>query len=126
MAYDSLSREPQSPDSGFWLGNEEEDIKEDRQDVLVEAEEVSDLDSSLLNHPLPPFGQVCSPSSPPSLAQISSESQQMEPAMAAVDGSEGWPVAGAMYRSSSVPVESCKAGYFTLKDLQTTFSNASI
>ncbi|XP_029996190.1 interleukin-2 receptor subunit beta [Sphaeramia orbicularis] len=38
--------------------------------------------------------------------------------------SAAWPV--TMCRSSSMPVEPCRTGYLTLKELQTTFSNKSI
>lgn len=124
--YESLKRLPHSPDSGFCTGNDEEEVLEDKSDVIVEEEEVSDH-SLLLVLPLHLPAQACPPSSPPCLADVSSGSQQEDQPVADVDdGCAGWPVAGAMHRSSSMPVESFSTGYFTLKDLQTTFSNASI
>lgn len=132
--YESLKREPQSPDSGFGIGKEDEEQKIKRV-MDVEGGEVSD------EHQSPPFlilplhlpSQMCPPSfaSPPpnapSLTQIFSDSQQVDVPVAASSGSyTAWPMAGAMCRSSSMPVESCKTGYLTLKELQTTFSNKSI
>lgn len=131
--YESLKREPQSPDSGFCIRKEDEEDKEDKGDLV--EEEVSDNHQSalLLILPLHPPSQMCSPSTPPpplhppSITQISSDSQQVDVTVAAACGSfTAWPVAGAMQRSSSMPVEPCKTGYLTLKELQTTFSNKSI
>ncbi|KAM9346036.1 interleukin-2 receptor subunit beta [Symphorus nematophorus] len=134
--YESLKREPQSPDSGFGVGNEDEEDKEDKKLVDEEGEGVSDNQqtSPLLILPLHLPPQMCPPSSPPpppnapSLTQVSSdESQQVETPVAAASGSyEAWPLAGGMCRSSSMPVEPCRTGYLTLKELQTTFSNKSI
>nr|XP_046272333.1 interleukin-2 receptor subunit beta isoform X2 [Scatophagus argus] len=133
--YESLKREPQSPDSGFGIGKEDEEDKEDRLVVDEETEEVLDdhQTSPLLTLPLHLPSQMCPPSSPlpsanaPSLTQVSSDSQQVDTPVAAAGGSyAGWPVVGAMCRSSSMPVEPCKTGYLTLKELQTTFSNKSI
>uniref|UniRef100_A0A3Q3LYR6 Interleukin-2 receptor subunit beta N-terminal domain-containing protein n=1 Tax=Labrus bergylta TaxID=56723 RepID=A0A3Q3LYR6_9LABR len=93
-AYESLKREPQSPDSGFCIGKEDEADIEDNTFACVKRKEVSPL----LILPLPAPG--CSYAA--------------------------WPLAGAMSRSSSMPVETCKTGYLTLKELQTTFSNKSI
>eukprot|EP00064_Thunnus_orientalis_P005895 superscaffoldBa00000595_g5909 len=130
---ESLKMEPQSPDSGFGIGEEDEEDKEDKRDVV--GEEVSDDHQStpLLILPLHLPSRMC-PSSipppplhPPSLTQISSDSQQVDATVADASGSyAAWPVAGSMYRSSSMPVEPCKTGYLTLKELQTTFSNKSI
>uniref|UniRef100_A0A3Q3VTX6 Fibronectin type-III domain-containing protein n=1 Tax=Mola mola TaxID=94237 RepID=A0A3Q3VTX6_MOLML len=101
--YESLKREPQSPDSGF--GKDPAEEKEEA--VLAEGEEVSD------DHQTCPF--LLGPFLPPS--QLS----------APVSGSyAAWPSASAMCRSSSMPVEPCKTGYLTLKELQATFSNKSI
>ncbi|XP_044188523.1 interleukin-2 receptor subunit beta [Thunnus albacares] len=129
---ESLKMEPQSPDSGFGIEEDEED-KEDKRDVV--GEEVSDDHQStpILILPLHLPSRMC-PSSipppplhPPSLTQISSDSQQVDATVADASGSyAAWPVAGSMYRSSSMPVEPCKTGYLTLKELQTTFSNKSI
>ncbi|XP_071330347.1 interleukin-2 receptor subunit beta [Trachinotus anak] len=133
-AYESLMREPQSPDSGFGIGQEDEEDKNDAK--VMDVEEVSDDHQSspllILSLHLPSW--VCPPSSapppphPPSLTQSCSESQEMEdePEAAACGSYAAWPVAGSMCRSSSMPVEPCKTGYLTLKELQTTFSNKSI
>lgn len=131
--YESLKREPQSPDSGFGIGKEDEEDKEDNK--VVDVEEVSDDHQSpaLLILPLQLPLRMCPPFSPPpppnapGLTQVSSDSQQMDTPVAAAGGSyAAWPSAGAMCRSSSMPVEACKTGYLTLKELQTTFSNKSI
>ncbi|XP_070703895.1 interleukin-2 receptor subunit beta [Pempheris klunzingeri] len=132
---DSLKREPQSPDSGFDTGKEDEKNKEDKKVADVEGEEVlDDLQSSpLLILPLQLPSQICPPSSlppppnDPCLNQVSHDSHQVDTPVAAASGSyAAWPLAGAMCRSSSMPVEPCKTGYLTLKELQTTFSNKSI
>ncbi|XP_063759295.1 interleukin-2 receptor subunit beta isoform X2 [Eleginops maclovinus] len=124
--YESLKEEPQSPDSGFSFGKEDEDSTEDQE--FVEEDELFDYPPPLLTLPLhlplwmcPNFAATTQPSPTP----ISPENQQQvdEPA-AGDDGS--WPTAGAMSRSSSMPVEPCRTGYMTLKELQTTFSNKSI
>nr|XP_020476888.1 interleukin-2 receptor subunit beta [Monopterus albus]XP_020476889.1 interleukin-2 receptor subunit beta [Monopterus albus] len=130
-AYESLKKEPQSPDSGFGIGKEDEEEKKDERDT--EGEEVSDdhQSSPLLILPLPswmcPPPYAPPPPHPPSATQISSDSHQVDAPVAAASGSyTAWPVASAMCRSSSMPVEPCKTGYLTLKELQTTFSNKSI
>lgn len=127
--YESLKREPQSPDSGFGIGTEDEEGKEDKRAVDVEGEEVSDDHQSppllILSLHLP--SSAPPPPNAPSLTPVSSDSQQVDAPVAAAGGSYGaWPVAGAMCRSSSMPVEPCKTGYLTLKELHTTFSNKSI
>ncbi|XP_034055938.1 interleukin-2 receptor subunit beta isoform X1 [Gymnodraco acuticeps] len=117
--YESLKKEPQSPDSGFGFGKEDEEF--------VEDEEVFDDHPPLLTLPLHLPLWMCSPfaaTTPPSPTLISPESQQ-EDVPAAGDGGS-WPSAGSMSRSSSMPVEPCRTGYMTLKELQTTFSNKSI
>lgn len=134
--YETLKREPQSPDSGFGTGKEDEgdEIHEMRMDVEGKEAYDDSQSSSLLIVPLHlPFRMSPPPSappphSPPSLTQLSSDSQQMMnvPVAAASGSYTAWPVAGSMCRSSSMPVEPCKTGYLTLKELQTTFSNKSI
>ncbi|XP_054616732.1 interleukin-2 receptor subunit beta isoform X2 [Dunckerocampus dactyliophorus] len=121
---ESLKSGTQSPDSGFCLGKEDVDVKEQRWDATGEEDHLSSSNLSLpLNIPV----QISSPSSPPSLCQISPDNAHMQtPMLAAYVGAAGWAVASAMYRSSSMPVESNKAGYFILQEIQTTSSNASI
>lgn len=125
--YESLKREPQSPDSGFGIGKEDEEEKQERK--VVEGEEVSDDDQTspplILPLHLPP--QLCLPASPPpppNALSSPTDSRLVDTPAAAAGGSyAAWP---AMCRSSSMPVEPCKTGYLTLKELQTTFSNKSI
>nr|XP_057906308.1 interleukin-2 receptor subunit beta isoform X2 [Doryrhamphus excisus] len=106
----------QSPDSGFCTGKED-----------IKGQEEDHLSSSHLSLPLNIPVQISRPSSPPSLSQISSNNAVTQPAMPAANVAAGsWAVASAMYRSSSMPVESNKAGYFILQEIQTTFSNVSI
>ncbi|KAK5885302.1 hypothetical protein CesoFtcFv8_019026 [Champsocephalus esox] len=115
--YESLKKEPQSPDSGFGFGKEDEEF--------VEDEEVFDDHPPLLTLPLHLPLWMCSPfaaTTPPSPTLISPESQPED--VPAAGGS--WPSAGSMSRSSSMPVEPSRTGYMTLKELQTTFSNKSI
>ncbi|TKS91624.1 Interleukin-2 receptor subunit beta [Collichthys lucidus] len=123
--YESLKKEPQSPDSGFGIGKEDED----KMVVNVKEEEVNQQTSPLVVLPLCPPPWTCPPSSPPlpppntpGLTQVSTDSQQVDTPI----NYAAWPMAGAMCRSSSMPVETCKTGYLTLKELQTTFSNKSI
>ncbi|XP_069005731.1 interleukin-2 receptor subunit beta [Embiotoca jacksoni] len=121
--YETLKREPQSPDSGFAIR------KKNEKDVYIEEEQVLDDQKTLLIFPLHLPSQMCPSSTPPTppslptIMQISSDSQQVDIPETA---DSGWLVTGAMCRSSSMPVESCKTGYLTLKELQTTFSNKSI
>ncbi|XP_078125549.1 interleukin-2 receptor subunit beta [Sander vitreus] len=131
--YESLKRELQSPDSGFGIGKEDEEAKEDK--MVVEGEEVSNDHHSppLIILPLHLPSRMCPPPSAPpppntpSLTLIPSDSQQEDVPVVASSGSyAAWPMADAMCRSSSMPVEPCKTGYLTLKELQTTFSNKSI
>ncbi|XP_029294361.1 interleukin-2 receptor subunit beta [Cottoperca gobio] len=135
LTYERLKKEPQSPDSGFGFGKEDEEGKQDKRVVYVEGEEDSDDHQSppllILPLHLPSWMCPASPAPPPpnapSLTLISSDGQQLgEPVAAASDSQAAWPTAGAMCRSSSMPVEPCKTGYMTLKELQTTFSNKSI
>ncbi|XP_035037680.1 interleukin-2 receptor subunit beta isoform X1 [Hippoglossus stenolepis] len=139
-AYERLKREPQSPDSGFGIGQEDEEDKSDKTSMAAEGDEVSDdpLSSPPLILPLHPPSWVCFPSSVlsplhlPGLNQIYSDSQEEEEEeeeedVAAADSNyAAWPVAGPMCRSSSMSAEPCKRGYLTIKELQTTFSNKSI
>lgn len=133
--YESLKREPHSPDSGFGIGTEDDEDKEDEKVVDAEEEEAPDDHHSLplLILPLQLPSRMCPPSAPPpppnapSLTQVSCDNQQVDVAAAAASGSfAAWPLAGTMCRSSSMPMETCKTGYLTLKELQTTFSNKSI
>ncbi|KAM9843996.1 interleukin-2 receptor subunit beta [Aulostomus maculatus] len=123
---ESLKREPQIP--VLLTGNKDEELKEDKPDSIVE-EESDNHSTSFLRLPLHLPVQMYPPSTPPILAQMSSEGQQVDQPVAVAGGgvdNSGWPVTCAMYRSSSMPVESIKKGYFILKDLQTTFSSESI
>uniref|UniRef100_A0A3B3UGC5 Interleukin-2 receptor subunit beta-like n=1 Tax=Poecilia latipinna TaxID=48699 RepID=A0A3B3UGC5_9TELE len=97
--YESLKREPESPDSGFGIMKEDE-MKETWRVISREGEEALNDHSSPLF-----FLPLHLPSRPPSSPS---------------------PVAGAMCRSSSMPVEPFRTGYLTLKELQMTFSNKSI
>lgn len=133
--YESLKREPQSPDSGLGIEQENEEDKEDKRVVDVEGKEVSNDHQSppLLILPVHFPSHVCPPASAPpppntpGLSQVYCESQQAdEPVATAGVSYTAWPMAGAMCRSSSMPVETGKKGYLTLKELQTTFSNKSI
>ncbi|KAM8844758.1 interleukin-2 receptor subunit beta isoform 2-T3 [Spinachia spinachia] len=129
--YESLKREPQSPDSGLGTAKEDEDAIADERFANVEEVEVSDEEPSpaplILRLHLPPSSARPTPNAP-TLTTVPSESQEVEAAAAAAGGHyAAWPVAGAMCRSSSVPMEPCKTSYLTLKELQTaTFSNKSI
>uniref|UniRef100_A0A3B4AC06 Interleukin-2 receptor subunit beta N-terminal domain-containing protein n=1 Tax=Periophthalmus magnuspinnatus TaxID=409849 RepID=A0A3B4AC06_9GOBI len=98
--YESLRMEPQSPDSGFGVGRFEEQDMED-----FHENQSSPL---LLRLPL----------------KVSSFSP--EPPFCPPDHLSGWPVTEPMCRASSLPVDTCKSGYLTLKELHTTFSNKSI
>lgn len=113
--YESLKKEPDSPDSGFDIkGDQEEDLNEHRSLFLV-----------LPLH----FPSHTWSSSPPSsaVAQISSTKQELDVSeMVAAGGGGGGSAAAAMCRSSSMPVETFKSDYLTLKELQSTFSNKSM
>lgn len=128
--YESLKREPQSPDSGFG-----KDLAEEKEEaVFADGEEVSD-DHQTCPYPFGPLlppSQLYPPSSRPSppnalSPQVSSDGLLVATPVAPDSGSyAAWPSASAMCRSSSMPVEPCKTGYLTLKELQVTFSNKSI
>ncbi|XP_030591937.1 interleukin-2 receptor subunit beta isoform X2 [Archocentrus centrarchus] len=130
--YEGLKREPQSPDSGFGIEHE----AENEEERGIEGEEeflLDDHKAPFLSLPVHPPSHKCpcssppAPPSPPVEPQVSSESQQEDtPVTAASDSSSAWLVPGAVCRSSSMPVEPCKTGYLTLKELQATFSNKSI
>uniref|UniRef100_A0A3P8RWP6 Uncharacterized protein n=1 Tax=Amphiprion percula TaxID=161767 RepID=A0A3P8RWP6_AMPPE len=130
-AYESLKSEPQSPDSSF--GNRKKDEKEDERDMGIDGEQVlDDHNSHFLILPLHPPSQICPPpfspmlSHPASVVQISHDSQQVDASVTAAGVTSAQLMAGAICRSSSMPVEPSKNGYLTLKELQTTFSNKSI
>ncbi|XP_061829473.2 interleukin-2 receptor subunit beta [Nerophis lumbriciformis] len=127
LSWESVRSSAQSPDSGFCVGKEDVEIK-DEQNTSGEEDQVSGhLSSSQLSLPLNIPVQISGPSSPPPLSQISADSAPTQPLMLAANVSAaGWPVQCTMHRSSSMPVESSKAGYFLLQEIQTTFSNASI
>ncbi|XP_037545379.1 interleukin-2 receptor subunit beta [Nematolebias whitei] len=116
--YESLKKEPESPDSGFGIKeDQEEDLNEHRSLFLV--------------LPLHFPSHTRLPSSPPSpaVAQISSIKQELdvsEMVAAAGGAGGGGSAAAAMCRSSSMPVETFKSDYLTLKELQSTFSNKSM
>ncbi|XP_029945186.1 interleukin-2 receptor subunit beta-like isoform X2 [Salarias fasciatus] len=124
--YESLKKEPHSPDSGFCIG------KEDELDIDLDVEDdLDDLSSHLLTLPLQLPFQICpltSPPGPPHPVSVAPVSPDVQPAdvVATVASSGGSGSPGAMCRSSSMPAESCRTGYVTLKELQTTFSNKSI
>ncbi|XP_077396230.1 interleukin-2 receptor subunit beta [Festucalex cinctus] len=115
---ESLKR-TQSPDSGFCIGKEDVEVEEEKKVVNGEEQQVSGhRSSSHLSLPLHLPAQISRPSTPPDLSQIDS-AQTQAPMLAA-------NVVCTTYRPSSMPVESCKTGYFILQEIQTTFSNASI
>ncbi|XP_072225690.1 interleukin-2 receptor subunit beta [Leuresthes tenuis] len=130
--YERLKKEPQSPDSGFGIGKE--DDREDGRDMDVEKEEVLDEQTShplilplhLPSHMRPPSSPPAPPH-PPTLTQMSSDSLHAAvPGTAVSSVSTARLVPGAMSRSSSMPMDPCETGYLTLKELQATFSNKSI
>ncbi|KAK5621065.1 hypothetical protein CRENBAI_014589 [Crenichthys baileyi] len=125
--YESLKREPESPDSGFGIMKEDE-MKETHRVICREGEEVlNDQSSPLLFLPLHLSSHLpSSPSAHPSTLTQPSESQLDAPETDTSSSSAAQLVAGAMCRSSSMPVEPFKTGYLTLKELQLTFSNKSI
>ncbi|XP_029014461.1 LOW QUALITY PROTEIN: interleukin-2 receptor subunit beta [Betta splendens] len=119
-AYEVLKWQLQTPDSGFGMGPDEEEDKSDGRSVGVGAVGTeASADPAVWNPPPPPPALPLP--HPPVLAHKPSDLQ----AAAADGGCAAWPVSG-MCRSSSMPVEPCKTGYLTLKELQTTFSNKSI
>ncbi|KAM9745679.1 interleukin-2 receptor subunit beta [Menidia menidia] len=122
--YESLKREPESPDSGCGLFGEEEG-KDYARGVDLKEKGLSDQTIPLFVFPQ----HLPCPSPPPAPAhpQTSSGGQPAAVAGTAVRGSStAWLAASAMSRSSSMPVEPSETGYLTLKELQATFSNKSI
>lgn len=131
--YESLKREPQSPDSGFGVEKEDEEEKNGEEEEYRNDCQTSPLIILTLNLP----NKLCLPSSPtpppPSAlapAEVSPDNPPVETPAADAGGATyaAWPMAGSMERSSSMNVEpgKSKTGYLTLKELQTTFSNKSI
>lgn len=122
--YESLLREPQSPDSGFGMGRLEDQDMESLDD---------NQNSPLLFH-LPLSVSSFPPASLPFPSDVNLvfdnhglEEDEPTAASPAVSGNlSAWPVAEPMCRASSFPMDTSKSGYLTLKELQTTFSNKSI
>ncbi|PWA33238.1 hypothetical protein CCH79_00013678 [Gambusia affinis] len=112
--YESLKREPESPDSGFGIMKEDE-MKETQRAISKEGGEVLNDQSSplLFLHLHLPSRPPSSPSAHPSTLTQPSESQQMD-----IDETDtaAQPAAGTMCRSSSMPVEPFRTGYLTLKE----------
>lgn len=103
-SYESLKREPLSPDSGFSFGKEDESKETDSE---VPWDQICPLLVLPPQHPpKPPL------LSPPHLSAN-------DPPM---DSAEG----GCVSRSSSMNAQPCRTGYLTLKELHMTFSNKSI
>lgn len=101
-SYESLKREPLSPDSGFSFGKEDESKETDS-----EGDQICPLLGLPPQHPpKPPL---------PSPPHISSGDPP-------ADSAEG----GSVCRSSSMNEQPCRTGYLTLKELHMTFSNKSI
>lgn len=123
--YESLKREPQSPDSGF-CG--EKDSGEERNEVgRLDDWETSTLDlpTLTLTLPAPPHPL---PNGPPPPEEPLYPLAETPAADVAGISYAAWPSAGSVARSSSVNVEpnKSKSGYLTVKDLQMTFRNKSI
>nr|XP_015800898.2 LOW QUALITY PROTEIN: interleukin-2 receptor subunit beta [Nothobranchius furzeri] len=119
--YESLKREPESPDSGFGI------MEDDDKDTCPEHTDVVNNPSSHflllpLNFPMCSIisSSPAPPPSPPPGAQIS-DSEEEHVFETAAAGSTA-----SMCRSSSMPTEPFKSDYMTLKELQATFSNKSI
>lgn len=98
---ESLEQEPQSPDSGFSFGKEDEVEKEETE---IQEDQICPLLVFPFQHPSPP---------PPPLSPSH---------LSSVDSADG----GSVCRSSSMNVQPCRTGYLTLKELNMTFSNKSI
>lgn len=137
--YESLKREPQSPDSGFDGENEGEEERNERGDVDIRDWKTFPL--NLPHHHFPPHSTLTltmtlPPPHPPPLPGVLPHAEETldcpsaeTPAADAAGVSyAAWPSAGSMARSSSVNVElnKSKTGYLTVKDLQMTFRNKSI
>lgn len=123
--YESLRREPHSPDSGFgFMGQyNEPDIEDNVSDDNQCSPLLLHL-PSVTSFPLAPPPHASGP------VLIDNQVMEMDVPMAASPAASenlsAWPVAGSMCRASSLPVDPCKTGYLTLKELQATFSNKSI
>uniref|UniRef100_A0A3B3D440 Interleukin-2 receptor subunit beta N-terminal domain-containing protein n=1 Tax=Oryzias melastigma TaxID=30732 RepID=A0A3B3D440_ORYME len=102
-SYESLTKEPNSPDSGIGFIKESEDTN--RRHVEVKEDDCSPF-LLFVQHPSP---RIFTSSMPPALPHPDPATQT-----------------GSVCRSSSMPVETCRSGYLTLKELQATFSNKSI
>lgn len=138
--YESLKREPQSPDSGFDGENEGEEERNERGDV--DTRDWKTFPLNLPHHRFPPDSTLTltltlpPPPHPPPLpgvlplAEEPLDCPSAETPAADVAGISyaAWPSAGSMAKSSSVNVElnKSKTGYLTVKDLQMTFRNKSI
>lgn len=132
--YESLKREPQSPDSGFCVEKESEEEINDVGKVHVDDWKTCTVD--LPHHHAPPdsiLTLTLPAPRPPSVLPLAEEpldNPSAETPAADVAGISyaAWPSAGSMARSSSVNAEpnKSKSGYLTVKDLQMTDRNKSI
>lgn len=134
--YESLKREPQSPDSGFCGEKESEEERNEMGKVRINDCKTSPLD--LPHHHFPPDSTRtmtlhARPPPPPNVLPLAEEpldclSAETPAADVAGVSYAAWPSAGSMARSSSVNVEpgKSKSGYLTVKDLQMAFRNKSI
>lgn len=134
--YESLKREPQSPDSGFCGEKESEEERNEIGKVDMGDWKTSPLDYP--QHHSPPDSTVTltppvRPPPSPRVLPLAEEpldcpSAETPAADAAGISYTAWPPAGSMARSSSVNGEpnKSKSGYLTVKDLQMTFRNKSI
>lgn len=103
-SYESLAREPQSPDSGFGFGKEDEAEGEDEE---APGGQTCPLLVLPLRHPAPHLAP----------ARPCSGDPDPDP-----DPDEG----GSVCRSTSMNAQPCRTGYLTLKEVHMTFSNKSI
>ncbi|XP_011476766.1 interleukin-2 receptor subunit beta [Oryzias latipes] len=126
-SYESLKKEPSSPDSGIGFIEENEETnkrhmderQEDCPPFLFFSQHLS---SCIFTSSMPPALPHIDPAT-----QTSSQSLQEEVADAAAGSSSAALLASSsVCRSSSMPVETSRSGYLTLKELQATFSNKSI
>lgn len=122
LGYESLKREPESPDSGFGIMEEQEkNLNEHTSPCIILSLHLPSHTRPLSSSP-PPLPPPPPPCHPPAVSQILSIRQDLDVSGTAAGSS----AAAAMCRSSSMPVEPFKSDYLTLKELQTTFSNKSI